>query len=146
MSKKQSSDRTGYNPLELIAELLHFGWRDYKLDAGFRYGVDRRPEAKQHPHICAWSEKNLVDRNQDRFQAALILDAWTRGEVTEANLPEKIHEVWVQWVFVVGNKSDHATRYANAHKRPKGPEEHETQAKLLIKVLQTIPQHPPQRM
>lgn len=118
--------------LETIAEQLHEGWWLYKKEQGVVYGPTR--SATTHPHLLSWDDlKDVEAQNQDRFQAALILSAWWRNELTYDTLPAAIHNAWVIWEQLHKNNHPHAQPFAEAH--PSDPQEHAVQARLIWRLL-----------
>ena len=82
------------NKIEVIAKALHDGWMEYKQRVeGFSFASESDWENKKHNHLVPWEYLNfdVEAQNQDRFQAAMILQAWRNGKITKQNLPEKIH-------------------------------------------------------
>ncbi len=130
------------DPLEAVAEQLHVGWRKWMLDNGYAWGPERSDDLKQHPHIIAWSQKESFERNQDRFQAAIILNKWAKNEIlSEEDLARSIHQTWGAWMYIRGNpdrKHSHLVSYEDAHIKKKGRDDHVTQAKVLYPYLQTV--------
>ena len=131
--------------LDLLAEVLHNGWWKFQLDHGLRLGPDKidertvpaAPKAEwMHPHLVNWSGKCTTDKNQDRYEAALILHSWFNENVTEECLAEKIHESWREWLRVVGSKNHpHNHPYKDAGAHATDPREHSIQAKRVLEFL-----------
>ncbi|MFO1004287.1 MAG: RyR domain-containing protein, partial [Planctomycetaceae bacterium] len=66
--------------VEQIAVNLHEGWMQYKKSKGVTYGPERT--ASTHPHMLKWDElPDVESKNQDRFIAALILDAYSQCRI-----------------------------------------------------------------
>ena len=121
--------------VEQIAAKLHEGWMQHKQSAGFTPGPERTDTT--HPHLVDWTELNDIEaQNQDRFQAALILHAYSQQNITHENLPAMIHNFWVVWEQVHGVSHRHAQAYEEAH--PNGADEHAIQADLIWPILQAI--------
>lgn len=122
--------------VEQIAAKLHEGWMQPKIEAGFTYGPDRTNST--HPHLVGWNELDDIEaQNQDRFQAALILQAYSHNSITRENLPAAIHNAWVVWENLHGVSHPHALPYEEAHAK-KGPQEHAVQADLVWPILEGI--------
>ena len=118
--------------VEKVGEKLHQGWMQSKKQVGVKYGAERTRTT--HPHLVTWQElDDLEAKNQDRFQASLILNAWKKGKITEKNLPAAIHNSWVVWEEIHGNAHPHALSYEAAHLE--SPGEHAIQAGLVWPIL-----------
>lgn len=136
--------------LDQLAEILHNGWWKYQVDLGIKLGPDKiddrnEPDSTKwtHPHLTSWSSKATAEKNQDRFEAALILNAWFRGTLTTENLPELIHESWREWLKVVAvpgqQPHPHDKPYAEVHAN-NGGREHVIQAqRVYVHLEKTYP-------
>jgi hypothetical protein len=115
--------------VELIAQELHDGWWEFKLAEGTSLGP--RNLKGKHPHMVPWESLGDESRNQDRFQASLLLHNWlaTGKEVK----PEEIHQAWVLWEQLNESNHPHAKDYATAH--GEGPGEHKFQAARVNELL-----------
>lgn len=132
--------------LDKLAEELHNGWWKFQLSHGLKLGpdkIDERTKPAQpkknwmHPHMSAWSGKCTTDKNQDRYEAAIILHNWFAGNLTKESLAKMIHESWREWMKITGNHNhphDHPFEHEKAH--AKDPREHSEQADRVIRFLE----------
>lgn len=117
--------------MEQIAEALHNGWWSHTARLpGMRLGP-RDDGGDAHPHLAPWSAKDDGGRNQDRFQAAVLLSrrVATFHDVT----PEEIHEAWRLWVDLHRGEHCHARPYEEVHAGD--PREHGDQAARVNRLL-----------
>ena len=125
--------------IEQVAAALHEGWLCYYDAQGYKFGPVSDRTAKKHAHFIPWSALDEEAKNQDRFQATVLLLAWKAGDISEINLPKQIHEVWRKWEQIsrpLEGKGPHPHDGPFAEKHPSDPEEHFTQAKHVWAVLQ----------
>ena len=122
--------------LESVAAKLHEGWMVYQKSNGREFGPERNE--KTHPHMLSWEKLSetgceIETLNQDRFQAALILDAYRQKKITRESLPEFIHSSWVTWeeLHHVSGKALHKHAYSYRFVHIDGAQEHEVQATLV---------------
>jgi hypothetical protein len=129
---KMSIDR-----LDQIAMALHDGWWQFKSDDGWTLG-SRDDDHKKHPHCIAFASlPEEENRNQDRFQAAYLLQKWFASK--QPIKPQDIHNAWQLWEHINGNyKHKHDLPYsdADAHGGSKGEQEHKLQAERVNVLLE----------
>jgi hypothetical protein len=130
-----------YNKMDLLdelAETLHRGWMHYMRARGYTLGPHDE-EKKTHPHLISWSEKEDKDKNQDRFQAAIILRAWYREDLKLEEIPKVIHESWRDWMKICGQGGvkPYDRPFEDIHSQD--PMDHGVQAPLVYSFLQKLP-------
>lgn len=126
------------DPLSQLAEVLHDGWREHMRQLGYTLGS--RDEAKMtHPHLIPWATKTEEEKNQDRYQAAVIIRKWYHEGLAEDQIPKLIHDSWRDWMKLTGKSGTkpHDKPYEEAH--ADGPRDHGTQAPFVWKYLQKLP-------
>jgi hypothetical protein len=60
----------------------HKRWYDYKVDAGWRYGETKDPDAKTHPNLVAFEQLPLSEQRKDVLFVSIcntLLGMWPRG-------------------------------------------------------------------
>lgn len=104
--------------LEQVAKALHDGWWEWM-----------RKHGEQHRHMVEWdSLPKDESRNQDRFQAAVLLRNWVG--TLEPVTPEGIHEAWRLWERIHGKQHSHDAPFVDVHSptTAHGVREHQVQA------------------
>lgn len=117
--------------LEEVAKLLHQGWVEYQTDIGVVYGTAHT--VTSHPQVVEWDQLDSATQNQNRFIAAQIVGAWSRGSLAPDDFDAAIHNAWALAVFAIGGGHPHAIPYHQAH--PDGPAEHRIQSALVTNYL-----------
>lgn len=120
--------------MEQLAEALHDGWWQFHRDQGWTLGPERDRERKIHPHLVAWSALDDSSRNQDRFEAAVLLGRWSSDQSWRVT-PTELHEAWRSWIVVHGGDHPHAKPYADAHPQDDA-QEHAAQAARVNELLE----------
>ena len=92
--------------MEKIAAELHQGWMDFQLHRESEGAED----ATKHKHYVPWAELHTLEdafeaMNQDRFQAAQVLRAFAKGDLTvKEQLPSLIHDSCLLWIKLAGDE------------------------------------------
>jgi hypothetical protein len=120
-----SSDR-----IEQVAQTLHDAWWEYKRNQGFTLGP-RDMARKTHPHLMHWESMDIESRNQERFQASVLLAP--RVQTLNDVAPSEIHEAWRLWEQVHRRQHPHDQPFSEAHAQDVC--EHEAQAAKVNELL-----------
>ena len=108
----------------------------------FKVQLEGHDKASQHPHFVPWDELYKVENpteamNQDRFQAALILRAFAKGNLSQEELPTLIHNSCMLWIKLAGDAPQpYHVPYHEAGQR--SIDEREKQAECVWPILQQI--------